>query len=497
VLFRSGYDSDTQPTGIDRPKRRWLLLIIALTAGLSMFITVSLLIIESQPPQTVSQAEPISVILQINDDTFPVNTYAQTVEAFIIEQNILIQAQDIVVPDRSSSIDPGMTIVIARARPVTVRIEDQEQIIRTSYESPFDILRLAAITVNPSDIVTIDGQLVAAADIIAWPLPVDTIDIQRTLPVTIIDGNNTLTLNTTSDTVADALFEADIELFLADTVIPALETPITSGLTITIDRSRPVTVIADNQVIETRVNTQTVGGALAELNISLNGLDYSIPAEDVIIQPGTHIRVYRVNEEIDTETELIPFDTVYEANNSMRLDTRAVVQAGQNGIYERQYRTRYENGIEISRELESEGLTQSPQNQVVQYGTNVVIRTLETPEGPVQYWRKMRMYATSYYPAELGGDNITSVGETLQKGIIAIDPRIVSYYTNMYVPGYGRGIAADTGGPRSTPYWVDLGYSDHDFIGWSQWVDVYLLTPVPDNITYLLPENERGGVIVE
>jgi hypothetical protein len=42
---------------------------------------------------------------------------------------------------------------------------------------------------------------------------------------------------------------------------------------------------------------------------------------------------------------------------------------------------------------------------------------------------------------------------------------------------------------------VDLGYSDADFVGWSRWVDVYLLLPVPESVDYLLPLNYRGGPI--
>ncbi|MBC7870587.1 MAG: hypothetical protein H7Y09_07085, partial [Chitinophagaceae bacterium] len=59
--------------------------------------------------------------------------------------------------------------------------------------------------------------------------------------------------------------------------------------------------------------------------------------------------------------------------------------------------------------------------------------------------------------------------------------------TNLYVEGYGTGIAADTGPRRVHPYWLDLGYSDADFVNWHEWVEVYLLLPIPDVVEYLLP----------
>ena len=126
-------------------------------------------------------------------------------------------------------------------------------------------------------------------------------------------------------------------------------------------------------------------------------------------------------------------------------------------------------------------------NEVVSYGTNVVVRALDTPQGPRQYWRVLRMYATSYHPAALGGDDVTANGRRLTTGIIASNPRVLPYGTEVYVEGYGVGLMADTGGPRRFPLWIDLGYSDADFRSWSRYVNVYILTPVPPTIDYIVP----------
>lgn len=55
----------------------------------------------------------------------------------------------------------------------------------------------------------------------------------------------------------------------------------------------------------------------------------------------------------------------------------------------------------------------------------------------------------------------------------------------MYVPGYGVGIACDTGGAIVGKR-IDLGYDDDNLKLWARWVDVYLLTPVPSQIRYRL-----------
>lgn len=39
----------------------------------------------------------------------------------------------------------------------------------------------------------------------------------------------------------------------------------------------------------------------------------------------------------------------------------------------------------------------------------------------------------------------TATGVSVRRGIIAVDPRVIPLGTRIYVPGYGMGIAADTG----------------------------------------------------
>jgi 3D (Asp-Asp-Asp) domain-containing protein len=104
------------------------------------------------------------------------------------------------------------------------------------------------------------------------------------------------------------------------------------------------------------------------------------------------------------------------------------------------------------------------------------------------------MLATSYNAPTAGKAmdhpqyGITRVGLRARYGIIAVDPRVIPLGQNMYVPGYGQGLAADTGGAIK---WrrVDLCYDDHNLILWHRWVDVYLLGPVPsrDQILWIVP----------
>jgi 3D (Asp-Asp-Asp) domain-containing protein len=122
------------------------------------------------------------------------------------------------------------------------------------------------------------------------------------------------------------------------------------------------------------------------------------------------------------------------------------------------------------------------------------MRTLATPSGTQEYWRTIRMLATSYSASTAGVSRSnphygrTATGLKMRDGIVAVDPRVIDLGSEVYVPGYGVGLAADTGGAIKGKR-IDLGYDDDNLQLWYRWVDVYLLTPVPPagQIDYTLP----------
>ena len=54
--------------------------------------------------------------------------------------------------------------------------------------------------------------------------------------------------------------------------------------------------------------------------------------------------------------------------------------------------------------------------------------------------------AASAYTPGVGCGYYTATGAKAGFGIIAVDPSVIPLGTRMYVPGYGYGVAADTGG---------------------------------------------------
>ncbi|HID89137.1 MAG TPA: DUF348 domain-containing protein, partial [Anaerolineae bacterium] len=278
-------------------------------------------------------------------------------------------------------------------------------------------------------------------------------------------------------------------------VRPGLGEPLTAGTHIYVERSRPVVVRVDGRTVRTRTHRERVGEVLADLGIVLSGQDYTRPPLDASLDDETTIEVVRVAEAFVVEQSPIPFDVVWQPDPDLEIDHRRVLQEGAPGILKRRWRVRYENGVEISRTLENEYVAVPPTTKIIGYGTQIVVRQLETPQGTVEYWRVIRMLATSYSASTAGVPRTspyygrTRLGLPMRHGIVAVDPRVVPLGSRVYVPGYGVGLAADTGGAIRGRR-IDLGYDDDNLVLWYRWVDVYLLTPVPppERIDYILEQ---------
>ncbi len=427
------------------------------------------------------------ITLHVDARSQTYDTSAHTVSELLAEQQITLTPGDVLNPSLAATLASDTTIRLTRARPIHLTQGAQARDVWTTLVNPSDILKQAGIMLQAGDRIWLDGQSVTSAEFVLWMMPVRDITIRPSLPITIHDGAKNISLSTSVDTVGEALYEAGITLYAADSVTPDLGSALTANAPIMITRAQPVTILVDGQMLKTLYSGQTVGEALAEAGVSLAGLDYSLPADSSLVTAGSTIQVVRVTEDILTEDETLAYDTVYQAEATRELDTRAVIQAGQTGLRRHTVRVRYENGVEISREYLGREDVTPLQNQIIAYGTQIVLRTIDTPDGPREYWRTFKVYATSYKPAALGGDNRTAIGMTLVKGVIGADPKLIPWRTNLYVPEYGLGVMGDTGGARRSRYWIDLGYSDADYVGWHRTVDIYLLTPVPETIPYLLP----------
>jgi uncharacterized protein YabE (DUF348 family) len=372
------------------------------------------------------------------------------------------------------------------ARTITVIDAGEITSVAPGAGSAAEVLGTAGITLGPDDRVWADGINVAPDQ--ALPSGTTAIQVRRAVALALVENGKDRTIQTSAPTVGQALVEAGIELHAADLLDPPAATPILGPLTVTLTPSQLLTVKTEGGELSTRSVAKSVGAALAAGGIGLQGADYSLPDESSPLPMDGQVRIVRVNETMLLTQKPIPYSTEYRLTDKLELDQQDLLQVGQPGLTVSRVRVRYEDGKETARTTEAETTVRPPQDRIIGTGTKVVIHTLDTPSGPLKYWRAVKVYATSYSPCRSGDRCYTGTagGLPVRRGVIGVVRRWW-YSMNgqpVYVPGYGKAVISDIGaGIPGTP-WIDLGFSDGDYESWHQWVTIYFLTPVPPSILY-------------
>jgi len=445
-----------------------------------------------------------------------VHTRQATVIGVLEEAGLVVCPEDAVYPEPTKEVAWEQIITLRQAHWARVVVDGQIHRLRIQADSALELLKEMGVSLRSQDRLLVNGQRVSDAQmprggpLIAGsrqvtsrgPRPVEfpsspplQVVIERAVPLYVSDGDEEYRTLSAAQTVGEALHEAQIPIHRGDRVEPSLNSPLVAEMRVLIERATPLTVQVDGGTLHTRSLGDTVADVLAEEQLSLWDQDYVIPAESAILSPDLAIRVVRVREETIVEQDIIDFEIEWGPSAEVELDQERVVQEGQPGIMARRFRIRYEDGQEIARTLQEDWRAQEPQSRYIGYGTKIVSRQVDTPDGPLSYWRKIRVYATSYTAATCGKSRdhpeygVTRLGWPMRWGVIAVDPRVINFNTRIYVPGYGVGVSGDTGGKILGRH-IDLGYDETNLKHWYWWVDAYLLDPPPPRhrIHWVLPD---------
>jgi len=179
-------------------------------------------------------------------------------------------------------------------------------------------------------------------------------------------------------------------------------------------------------------------------------------------------------EEIEIPVPL-PFETEYVEDPESEIGTERILQEGIDGRRTETYLVKYWYGEETEKSLLGAEVAE-PQKQIVARGTKIIWRELPLVDGEdLKYWRKLKVWATSYDGNCLGCRGLTYSGTPVKHGTLAVDPEVIPLGTLVYIPGYGIGRAEDIGGAVKGNK-IDLGFEDVSRGWWrARWVDVYLL----------------------
>ena len=281
-------------------------------------------------------------------------------------------------------------------------------------------------------------------------ISVTFVNMKKTITMK-IDGKEE-TFVTYKGTVKDVLDSHGVIVNPKDKVQPALNSNVSEGDTISIKRAVSVELtVGDKKTkIDTAEDTiedmlEVEKEELKDQGIEFNqGVDEITPALDTKITSDLQINLVKIEIKKHLASEAISFDVVVEEDSNLDTGLEEIRQEGAAGEKEVLYEVVYKNGKEFSKTVKSSKVVVEPVNKIVTQGTR---RTFASRDGQLLNYKSVLYVESTAY----SGGGVTATGTVPVRdpnGIstIAVDPRVIPLGSLVYVEGYGKAIAADTGG---------------------------------------------------
>ena len=217
------------------------------------------------------------------------------------------------------------------------------------------------------------------------------------------------------------------------------------------------TVIINLDGVPRMVNTEvtTVGDLMKTLDDVISA-DYVLQGDitkNTELTKNMVIDLTSITEKKSTKTETIAFDTEIRENPNLEEGKENVLQEGENGVLSIITKENYSGTELISSEIVEELVTKEAKNKIIERGTKKEeLPIVELKKEPANVTvsaagnNSLNVVATGYTPGDPGCTGITYTGTKASRGTIAVDPKVIPFGTKLYIPGYGYGVAADTGG---------------------------------------------------
>lgn len=229
---------------------------------------------------------------------------------------------------------------------------------------------------------------------------------------------------------------------------------IEDGMNISVTRSFPVALRSAGELKLVYTTGGTVGDALRLGGVSYDTADElnHLIFED--LTPGMKIIHTDVVTEYATAKRTIAHKEKIIYDDKVYNDTEPVlIQQGMDGSKNVTQRVVIKDGVEVSREVVNQIIITPATDEIIKKGSKIHYQTKLTgeyriykkpPKAGKDGWIEMKMdYITAYWQGTK-----TSTGAKPKLGVIAVNTYYIPYGTEIYVPGYGYGVAKDTGAFR-------------------------------------------------
>ncbi|MCQ9675834.1 resuscitation-promoting factor [Corynebacterium sp. BF-R-2] len=172
------------------------------------------------------------ITLDVNGETTTLATFAGDVNTALEAAGVSVDGEDLVYPALSEQLADGDSITVRTAKPVAVTIDGVETQLSSTDLTVSDLLG-GLDGIVPGAAVTSGAKEIADDEVVTEGMNIEVISPKI---VKVSDGGSVSYASVSAKTVEDALEARGITVDKDDRVSPELDTPVTAGMSITVDR---------------------------------------------------------------------------------------------------------------------------------------------------------------------------------------------------------------------------------------------------------------------
>jgi 3D (Asp-Asp-Asp) domain-containing protein len=210
--------------------------------------------------------------------------------------------------------------------------------------------------------------------------------------------------------------------------------------------ARSAYIVIDGKEVELKDNPKSPDAlrkSIAYKGVILNPADIILPPETWFFPPKTTHRIIRVTERIEKLEGEPQYEVLWHNKNIGNLRPADLQQVKISRTL-KEVSTIYHDGIEKEKKVLLERTISKTIYRLLLFTKDSTLDKIYD----LTKCKKIKMIATAYYPGDplaWGDGTVTYLGEKMERGIVAVDPKVIPLRTRLYIPGYGYGFAGDTG----------------------------------------------------
>ncbi|MFA6613509.1 MAG: 3D domain-containing protein [Endomicrobiia bacterium] len=208
--------------------------------------------------------------------------------------------------------------------------------------------------------------------------------------------------------------------------------------------SRKTYILVDDKLISvTYDKNKILRDILKEKNIILNQDDIIYYDLDKPVNPDSRVKIIRVKKIKSKASKQSSFRPIWQkayTSNLRKVELqKGIVKDTYYNLTQIYYDNKFNNFI-----YDSEKTISKTFYRLLLLKKNNEIEKIYD----LSKTKRIKMIATAYYPGDplaWGDGTVTCLGQKMQRGIVAVDPKVIPLRTRLYISGYGYGYAGDTG----------------------------------------------------